>query len=119
MKCKQDDHEGGSAGKADMYLQFDLVLSDVSAFLVDGDYHWSQNPSDKNDVSADISGVCFLPIIDKCGVILKLQQVILSGFFIVMVMLSQKLKWIGKNDFNHLIKIVIFPLMCGFELSLT
>ncbi|KAE8055526.1 hypothetical protein FH972_012359 [Carpinus fangiana] len=71
----QDDHEGGSAEKVDMYLQFDLVLSDVSAFLVDGDYHWSQNPSNKNDVSADISGVSFLPIIDKCGVILKLQQI--------------------------------------------
>lgn len=63
-----------------MYLQFDLVLSDVSAFLVDGDYHWSENPSNKYDVSASISGVGFLPLIDKCGVILRLQQVIPNSF---------------------------------------
>lgn len=59
-----------------MYLQFDLVLSDVSAFLVDGDYQWNQTL----DVSTDNLriGTGFLPVIEKCGVILKLQQVVFS-----------------------------------------
>jgi len=55
-----------------MYLGFDLVLSDVSAFLFDGDYHWSQVSLNKSAHSANSS---FFPIIDKCGVILQLQQV--------------------------------------------
>jgi len=116
VKCKQDDYEGGSPEEVNMYLQFDLVLSDVSAFLVDGDYHWSQNPSNKYAVSADISGVSFLPIIDKCGVILKLQQVILNSFFKflslwlwLLLNYRSKLKLIGKNEFNHLINILILP----------
>lgn len=48
-----------------MYLNFNLVLNDVSAFLVDGDYHW-------NDTSKEVN---LLPVIDKCGIALKLQQV--------------------------------------------
>ncbi|XP_065619172.1 uncharacterized protein LOC112023786 [Quercus suber] len=67
--------EGGSPEELNMYLQFDLVLSDVSAFLVDGDYHWPQNPLNGNSVSTKIGGVSFLPVIDKCGIILKLQQI--------------------------------------------
>ncbi|XWS62075.1 hypothetical protein CRYUN_Cryun07bG0179900 [Craigia yunnanensis] len=35
----QDDYAHASSEELDLYLQFDLVLSDVSAFLVDGDYH--------------------------------------------------------------------------------
>lgn len=76
IKCKQD--EGGSPEELNMYLQFDLVLSDVSAFLVDGDYHWPQNSLNENSVSTNIGGVSFLPVIDKCGIILKLQQVIFN-----------------------------------------
>lgn len=49
----------------DMYLNFNLVLSDVSAFLVDGDYHWNETSDETN----------LLPVIDKCGIALKLQQV--------------------------------------------
>ncbi|KAK9984845.1 hypothetical protein SO802_034370 [Lithocarpus litseifolius] len=67
--------EGGSPEELNMYLQFDLVLSDVSAFLVDGDYHWPQNPLNGNSVSTNIGGISFLPVIDKCGIILKLQQI--------------------------------------------
>ncbi|XP_042953951.1 uncharacterized protein LOC122290372 isoform X2 [Carya illinoinensis] len=75
----QDEYEVGSPEELDMYLQFDLVLSDISAFLVDGDYHWSENPSNKYDPSASTSGVGFLPLIDKCGVILRLQQIRLEN----------------------------------------
>lgn len=65
-----------------MYLQFDLVLSDVSAFLVDGDYHWdhSQTPLNGSSASNLRIGANFLPVVDKCGVILKLQQVELWSF---------------------------------------
>jgi len=53
----------------DIYLNFNLVLSDVSAFLVDGDYHWNETSDEKN----------LLPVIDKCGIALKLQQIQLES----------------------------------------
>ncbi|OMP08180.1 hypothetical protein COLO4_06705 [Corchorus olitorius] len=71
----QDDYARPSSKELDLYLQFDLVLTDVSAFLVDGDYHWSQTFMEKSAASANIDGVSFLPVIDKCGVILRLQQI--------------------------------------------
>ena len=71
----QDDYENGSLEELDMYLQFNLVLSDVSAFLVDGDYSWGQFPSNNSAGSSNSNGVSFLPFIDKCGIILKFQQV--------------------------------------------
>lgn len=74
----QDDYERESSKELDMYLQFDLVLSDISAFLVDGDYHWSEN-SNKFSASAHKSAASFLPVVDKCGVILKLQQIRLEN----------------------------------------
>lgn len=58
-----------------MYLQFDLILSDVSALLVDGDYSWKQLSSKRSSGSGKESSATFLPVIDKCGVLLKLQQV--------------------------------------------
>ncbi|KAL5551261.1 hypothetical protein UlMin_001437, partial [Ulmus minor] len=69
----------GSSRELDMYMQFNLVLSDVSAFLVDGDFHWSQIPPNKPAVSANLNLVNFLPVIDKCGVVLKLQQIRLES----------------------------------------
>lgn len=63
-----------------MYFQFDLVLSDVSAFLVDGDYHWNQVIGDRTDGSSKSTVINFLPVIDKCGVIVKLQQVLTCLF---------------------------------------
>ncbi|KAK7307747.1 hypothetical protein VNO77_41077 [Canavalia gladiata] len=67
----QDNHQQESA-EDNMYLRFDLVLSDVSAFLFDGDCHWSQISLNK---SAHSTRSGFFPIIDKCGVILQLQQI--------------------------------------------
>ncbi|CAF2233174.1 unnamed protein product [Brassica napus] len=69
----QDDYKRELSEEMDMYLQFDLVLSDVSALLVDGDYSWKQLSSKKS--SGKESSVTFLPVIDKCGVLLKLQQI--------------------------------------------
>uniref|UniRef100_J3N503 PH domain-containing protein n=1 Tax=Oryza brachyantha TaxID=4533 RepID=J3N503_ORYBR len=53
----------------DLYLNFNLVLSDVSAFLVDGDYHWNETLPEVN----------LMPVIDKCGIALKLQQIQLES----------------------------------------
>lgn len=58
-----------------MYLQFDVVLADVSAFLVDGDYHWKQISSNESLASTQRSNASFLPVVDKCGVLVRLQQV--------------------------------------------
>ncbi|KAL0326633.1 UNVERIFIED_CONTAM: hypothetical protein Sangu_1741300, partial [Sesamum angustifolium] len=71
----QDDAEYASPEEANMYTQFDLVLRDVSAFLVDGDYSWSQASLSRVDGSSKYSFISFLPVIDKCGVFLKLQQI--------------------------------------------
>ncbi|CAN1333900.1 Intermembrane lipid transfer protein VPS13 [Linum perenne] len=72
----QDEYAKSYPKDLDMYLQFDLVLSDVSAFLVDGDYSWGQTKTHK---SARSSGVSILPVIDKCGVSLRLQQIRLEN----------------------------------------
>lgn len=71
MKLTQDDHQQES-DEENMYLKFDLVLSDVSAFLFDGDYHWRESSLNK---SAYHTNSRLFQIIDKCGVILHLQQV--------------------------------------------
>lgn len=61
----QEIWDAYSSEEQDIYLNFNLVLSDVSAFLVDGDYHWNETSDETN----------LLPVIDKCGIALKLQQV--------------------------------------------
>ncbi|KAA8517176.1 hypothetical protein F0562_017469 [Nyssa sinensis] len=87
----QDDCELSPPDEMNMYLQFDLVLSDVSAFLVDGDYRWSETALNRSAGSAQLNVVSFLPVIDKCGVILKLQQVAVAhsiGHVAAMVSMS-------------------------------
>ncbi|KAK4844286.1 hypothetical protein QYF36_018501 [Acer negundo] len=74
----QDDYDRRSSKELDMYLHFDLVLSDVSAFLIDGNYQWNQTLNEYN-ASGEMAGASFLPVIDKCGVILKLQQIRLEN----------------------------------------
>ncbi|KAL1194607.1 hypothetical protein V5N11_031431 [Cardamine amara subsp. amara] len=71
----QDDYKHELSEEMDMYLQFDIVLSDVSALLVDGDYSWKQLSSKRSSGSGKENSVTFLPVIDKCGVLLKLQQI--------------------------------------------
>ncbi|KAI3918587.1 hypothetical protein MKX01_041907, partial [Papaver californicum] len=71
----QDDGESDSPDEMDMYLQFNLGLSDVSAVLVDGDYHWSQTLVDTSASFSQSNYTSFLPVIDKCGIVMKLQQI--------------------------------------------
>ncbi|KAL6906369.1 hypothetical protein ACP4OV_003970 [Aristida adscensionis] len=61
--------ESYASEEQDIYLNFNLVLSDVSAFLVDGDYHWNETSNE----------IYLLPVIDKCGIALKLQQIQLES----------------------------------------
>lgn len=65
-------------GEKDMYLQFNLDLSDVSAFLVDGEYQWTLSPAGTGPHQSGSN--MLLPVIDKCGIVVKLQQV--SVFYI-------------------------------------
>ncbi|KAF8032759.1 hypothetical protein BT93_D1608 [Corymbia citriodora subsp. variegata] len=73
IRAGDDDDAQKSTEETLMYLQFKLVLSDVSAFLVDGDYFWSQTAY-KSAGLTHLGGNTFLPIIDRCGVILALEQ---------------------------------------------
>lgn len=72
----KDDFE--SSKELDMYLQFNFVLRDVSAFLVDGDYHWSQIAANKS-APAHLNYAILLPVIDNCGVTLKVEQIRLEN----------------------------------------
>lgn len=73
MLSTQDYWDSESTEDKDMYLQFNFVLSDVSAFLVDGDYHWSTTPP--GEVAGQQVYSSFLPVVDKCGIVLTLQQI--------------------------------------------
>ncbi|OIV92802.1 hypothetical protein TanjilG_00936 [Lupinus angustifolius] len=87
----QDDHQQGST-EENMYLRFDLVLSDVSAFLFDGDYHWSQFSKNK---SAHSTNSGYLPIIDECVIILQLQQIRLERPYYPSTRLAVRLPSLG------------------------
>lgn len=83
-----------------MYLQFNLVLSDVSACLVDGDYLWSQTHLRSVAGTSHLSGVTFWPVIDKCGVILRLQQVS------ILIFLHKICDYAHKLPHMHLLEYV-------------
>ncbi|XP_037495569.1 uncharacterized protein LOC105636609 isoform X2 [Jatropha curcas] len=94
LVIRSQDEKRPSA-EQDMYLQFDLVLSDVSAFLVDGDYDWRQASLDEHADSGQSSSISFLPVIDKCGVILRLQQIRLENPSYPSTRLSVRLPSLG------------------------
>ncbi|KAF9624988.1 hypothetical protein IFM89_016808 [Coptis chinensis] len=91
----QDEYDLKSPEENDMYLQFSLGLSDVSAFLVDGDYHWSQTPLNVSDSSSLSDHISFLPVIDKCGIVLKLQQIRTERPFYPSTRISARLPTLG------------------------
>lgn len=76
----QDDRGSDSPEITNLYLQFDMVLSDVSAFLVDGEYGWAETSLGGHPGTSKMSGAVMLPVMDKCGVVLRLQQVSYSSF---------------------------------------
>ncbi|KAF7828516.1 Vacuolar protein sorting-associated protein 13C [Senna tora] len=101
----QDDHQRES--DEDMYLQFDLVLSDVSAFFFDGDYHWRQISLNK---SANCTNSGFFQIIDKCGVILHLQQIRLETPYYPSTRIAVQLPSLGFHfspaRYHRLMKVI-------------
>nr|XP_009413254.1 PREDICTED: uncharacterized protein LOC103994598 isoform X1 [Musa acuminata subsp. malaccensis] len=73
-----DDYwECDTSEEKDLYLQFNLVLSDVSAFLVDGDYHWSKTSLDV--AAGQTKNDSFLQVIEKCGIVVNFQQIKLEN----------------------------------------
>lgn len=95
----QDLWDSEHSQEKDMYLQFNLVLSDVSAFLVDGDYHWSE--SHVQMISNQSRNSFFLPVIDKCGIVVKLQQVAITFCYFF----SPCTLWSKLDSFFHLFQI--------------
>ncbi|KAL6008541.1 hypothetical protein ACLOJK_034054 [Asimina triloba] len=69
----EDEHD--SMEESETYMRFTLGLSDVSAFLVDGDYHWSQTHLDTPASSLNLNKFDILPVIDKCRIAVRLQQI--------------------------------------------
>lgn len=76
----QDENELFSTEQEDLNFQFTVVLNDVSAFMVDGEYSWSQAP-ERPSSSTELNNNGVLPVIDKCGIVLKLQQVAIPSIF--------------------------------------
>lgn len=91
----QDYHENVSSQELDVYLQFDVVLSDVSAFLFDGDCNWNQIFGKDTHKSSRVTDINILPVIDKCGVILKLQQIQLENLSFPSTGLNVRLPSLG------------------------
>ncbi|XP_023553987.1 uncharacterized protein LOC111811402 [Cucurbita pepo subsp. pepo] len=106
----QDEHENVSPQELDMYLQFDVVLSDVSAFLVDGDYNWNQIFGKDTHESSRVTEINILPVIDKCGVILTLQQIRLENPSYPSTRLAVRLPSLGFHfspaRYHRLLKIL-------------
>ncbi|KAK6935059.1 Pleckstrin homology domain [Dillenia turbinata] len=91
----EDDSVTVSAEEMDMYLGFDLMLRDVSAFLVDGDFQWGDSGSNKSFRVNSSKDCNFLPVVDKCGVILKFQQIRLEDPSYPSVRLALRLPSLG------------------------
>ncbi|KAF3782527.1 Vacuolar sorting-associated protein 13C [Nymphaea thermarum] len=72
--CSQDDHDSSSVEEEEMFLKFKLELKDISAFLIDGDYSWGERSLGCSASSSQQNAKRFLPVLDKCGVVVKLQQ---------------------------------------------
>lgn len=75
----KDDDPHESAEENRLYMRFRIRLTDVSAILVDGDYDWKRNFDDfhqafKED-KRDTRRATFLPLLEKCGMLVALQQV--------------------------------------------
>ncbi|XP_068635813.1 uncharacterized protein [Aristolochia californica] len=73
MLQTQDDDDLCSPEEKDLYLKFNVCLSDISAFLVDGDYQWNQ--PQHHDMSSSSEKITILHVIDKCGIVLNFQQI--------------------------------------------
>ncbi|KAK1261313.1 hypothetical protein QJS04_geneDACA008707 [Acorus gramineus] len=88
----QDYWESDLSDERDMYMQFNMILSDVSAFLIDGDYQWGPTPG---LIDAKPCNGVFMPVIDKCGVVVKLEQIQTETPFLPSTRLAVRLPSLG------------------------
>ncbi|GER35434.1 pleckstrin homology (PH) domain-containing protein [Striga asiatica] len=106
----QDNAEYVTPEEMNVYSQFDLVLRDVSAFLVDGDYRWNQASLKRPDGSLEAAFVSYLPVIDRCAVFLKLQQIISPVASFPSTRLAMRLPSIGihfsPSRYHRLMQVV-------------
>lgn len=60
----------------DLYMRFRISFSDVSAFMVDGDFDWDDGNSSQHGQVEHVEGrQMFLPVLEKCGMAVSFQQV--------------------------------------------
>eukprot|EP00850_Spirogloea_muscicola_P002380 SM000009S23509 [mRNA] locus=s9:423530:451441:+ [translate_table: standard] len=82
----QTDNDAPSRTTSDeelrLYMSFKLSASDISATLVDGHYDWSLLPQENQERDRDglssssaANSTRFLPLLDKCGTNIALQQI--------------------------------------------
>lgn len=76
--------------KADLYSRFSITGKEISAFVVDRDFEWSEiaslssaplvsgEASQETGVEESRSGGVILPVLDPCGMTLVLDQVLLK-----------------------------------------
>lgn len=86
---EQDAPRDAGVTKADIYSRFLITGSEISAFVVDREFHWSEIPSlslassQAGNVSQDSDddfgqsdpGGLVLPVLDRCGMSLVVDQV--------------------------------------------
>lgn len=85
----QDAHRDADGAKPDLYSRFSITGKEISAFVVDRDFHWFEIPSlasmssqacevshdyDSDSGQSKFGGV-ILPVLDRCGMSLVLDQV--------------------------------------------
>lgn len=64
-----------------LYTRFHIAVSDISAFLADGPFEWSEAPCDLiGDVDMEFDhsggqGRQIFPVLDRCGMSVVLDQV--------------------------------------------
>ncbi|KAL2636221.1 hypothetical protein R1flu_007700 [Riccia fluitans] len=79
LKTDLDDIATESTEEKNLYMRFKIKLTDVSAVLVDGDYDWKQNFDDFQQTlkegRSDKKPVTIFPVLEKCGVMVALQQI--------------------------------------------
>ncbi|XP_078437793.1 pleckstrin homology (PH) domain-containing protein isoform X2 [Wolffia australiana] len=100
----QEEDELSSSEYGNLIFQLNVVLSDVSAFMVDGEFSWTHAPN------LVINSNNILPVIDKCGAVVKLQQLQLQSSLSQGIRLAVHLPVLGFHfspaRYHRLMKIL-------------
>lgn len=86
----QDGSRDADITKADLYSRFSITGKEISAFVVDRDFDWSEiaslssgslrsgDASQETEIGKSRSVGVILPVLDPCGMTLVLDQVLLN-----------------------------------------